>query len=152
MKRAPLLNFEPVVFKGTNILTRLLFPAPGGWGNNWESQGTQDYAYFESGFATGGRQPSRQQRDTAPRPFRGIRRHRRIRGPTRDQKIQIFFNITGVEMSFCRAGNLNVFGGYAHFTFLLFLPLSQQTSLCRIRGTTRWRWPIRRGFCGRWSS
>lgn len=28
----------------------------------------------------------------------------------------------------------------------------QQTSLCHNRGTTRWRWPIRRDFCGRWSS
>ncbi|XP_061525630.1 sushi, von Willebrand factor type A, EGF and pentraxin domain-containing protein 1 isoform X5 [Phycodurus eques] len=58
---------------------------PGGWG----PQGTQDDAYFESGFATGARQPARRQQ----RRHRS-KRHRKIRGPTRDQKIQIFFNIT----------------------------------------------------------
>ncbi|KAK1890334.1 Sushi von Willebrand factor type A EGF and pentraxin domain containing protein 1, partial [Dissostichus eleginoides] len=39
---------------------------PGGWSNSWGPQGAQDYAYFDSGFATGSRQ----------------------------LKIQIFFNIT----------------------------------------------------------
>uniref|UniRef100_A0A3Q2PYT7 Sushi, von Willebrand factor type A, EGF and pentraxin domain containing 1 n=1 Tax=Fundulus heteroclitus TaxID=8078 RepID=A0A3Q2PYT7_FUNHE len=63
---------------------------PGGWG----SQGAQDYAYFESGFATGTRQlPSRQQ-DASMRPHQRTKRHRKIRGPTRDHKIQIYFNIT----------------------------------------------------------
>lgn len=33
-----------------------------------------------------------------------MRRHRKIRGPTRDQKIQIFFNITGNAMSFAVLG------------------------------------------------
>nr|XP_057922474.1 sushi, von Willebrand factor type A, EGF and pentraxin domain-containing protein 1 isoform X2 [Doryrhamphus excisus] len=59
--------------------------APGGWG----PQGTQDYAYFESGFATGARQ-----QDSSLEPRHRSKRHRKIRGPTRDQKIQIFFNIT----------------------------------------------------------
>lgn len=81
-----------------------MFSAPGGWSNSWGSQGTQDYAYFETGFATGNRQLSRQQRDTGVRPFQGMRRHRKIRGPTRDQKIQIFFNITGNAMSFAVLG------------------------------------------------
>ncbi|PWA28849.1 hypothetical protein CCH79_00012875 [Gambusia affinis] len=66
--------------------------APGGWANNWGSQGAQDYAYFESGFATGTRQlPSRQQ-DGSVR--QRSKRHRKIRGPTKDHKIQIYFNIT----------------------------------------------------------
>ncbi|XP_061133183.1 sushi, von Willebrand factor type A, EGF and pentraxin domain-containing protein 1 isoform X1 [Syngnathus typhle] len=52
----------------------------GGWG----PQGAQDYAYLESGLATGVRRPA----------GRRSKRHRKIRGPTRDQKIQIFFNIT----------------------------------------------------------
>ncbi|XP_015258797.1 PREDICTED: sushi, von Willebrand factor type A, EGF and pentraxin domain-containing protein 1 isoform X1 [Cyprinodon variegatus] len=68
--------------------------APGGWANNWGSQGAQDYAYFESGFVTGTRQlPSRQQESSA-RPHHRSKRHRKIRGPTRDHKIQIYFNIT----------------------------------------------------------
>ncbi|XP_008426204.1 sushi, von Willebrand factor type A, EGF and pentraxin domain-containing protein 1 isoform X1 [Poecilia reticulata] len=66
--------------------------APGGWANSWGSQGVQDYAYFESGFATGTRQlPSRQQ-DGSVR--QRSKRHRKIRGPTKDHKIQIYFNIT----------------------------------------------------------
>ncbi|XP_061921980.1 sushi, von Willebrand factor type A, EGF and pentraxin domain-containing protein 1 isoform X1 [Entelurus aequoreus] len=59
--------------------------APGGWGR----QGAQDYAYFESGFATGARQ-----QDSRIEPRHRSKRHRKIQGPTRDQKIQIFFNIT----------------------------------------------------------
>uniref|UniRef100_A0AAV2KL76 Sushi, von Willebrand factor type A, EGF and pentraxin domain-containing protein 1 n=1 Tax=Knipowitschia caucasica TaxID=637954 RepID=A0AAV2KL76_KNICA len=64
--------------------------APGGW----SSQGNQDYSYFESGFATDTRQlPSRSKGSSVSTHHR-TKRHRRIRGPTRDQKIQIFFNIT----------------------------------------------------------
>lgn len=69
--------------------------APGGWGNSWSPQGNQDYAYFESGFATGSRQLSSRQQDGSVQPQHRTKRHRRLRGPTRDQKIQIFFNITG---------------------------------------------------------
>lgn len=65
--------------------------APGGW----STQGNEDYAYFESGFATGTHTLTRQQRDVAVRPHPLSKRQRRIRRPTRDQKIQIFFNITG---------------------------------------------------------
>ncbi|XP_027142800.1 sushi, von Willebrand factor type A, EGF and pentraxin domain-containing protein 1 isoform X2 [Larimichthys crocea] len=67
---------------------------PGGWSNSWGPQGTQDYAYFESGFATGSRQLARRQQDSSVQPHQRTKRHRKIRGPTRDQKIQIFFNIT----------------------------------------------------------
>ncbi|XP_029944330.1 sushi, von Willebrand factor type A, EGF and pentraxin domain-containing protein 1 isoform X2 [Salarias fasciatus] len=71
--------------------------APGGWSSSWGPQGTQDYAYFESGFATGSRQLPRRQQEggvqSAP-PHHRTKRHRKITGPTRDQKIQIFFNIT----------------------------------------------------------
>ncbi|XP_047448268.1 sushi, von Willebrand factor type A, EGF and pentraxin domain-containing protein 1 isoform X2 [Mugil cephalus] len=65
---------------------------PGGWGNS--PQGTQDYAYFESGFATGVRQLPGRQQAGGMQPHQRTKRHRRIRRPTRDQKIQIFFNIT----------------------------------------------------------
>ncbi|XP_074480016.1 sushi, von Willebrand factor type A, EGF and pentraxin domain-containing protein 1 isoform X1 [Sebastes fasciatus] len=70
--------------------------APGGWSNSWGPQGAQDYAYFESGFATGSRQLARPQQDSSmqPQPQQRTKRHRKITGPTRDQKIQIFFNIT----------------------------------------------------------
>ncbi|CAN9509297.1 unnamed protein product [Ophioblennius macclurei] len=61
--------------------------APGGWSSSWGPQGAQDYAYFESGFATASRR-------LPGTPRRRAKRQRRIRGPTRDQKIQIFFNIT----------------------------------------------------------
>ncbi|XP_053271757.1 sushi, von Willebrand factor type A, EGF and pentraxin domain-containing protein 1 [Pleuronectes platessa] len=68
---------------------------PGGWSNSWSPQGSQDYAYFESGFATSSRQLPNRQRDAgAARPHQRTKRHRKITGPTRDQKIQIFFNIT----------------------------------------------------------
>ncbi|KAG7461968.1 hypothetical protein MATL_G00196770 [Megalops atlanticus] len=68
---------------------------PGGWGSNWGAQDGQEYAYFDVGFATD-RQPSTQQQGiAAPKssPLRA-KRHRKPPGPTRDQKIQIFFNIT----------------------------------------------------------
>nr|XP_033465702.1 sushi, von Willebrand factor type A, EGF and pentraxin domain-containing protein 1 isoform X2 [Epinephelus lanceolatus] len=68
--------------------------APGGWSNSWGPQGAQDYAYFESGFATGTRQLSRPQQDRGIQPHHRSKRHRKITGPTRDQKIQIYFNIT----------------------------------------------------------
>ncbi|XP_029026032.1 sushi, von Willebrand factor type A, EGF and pentraxin domain-containing protein 1 isoform X4 [Betta splendens] len=67
---------------------------PGGWGNSWGPQGSQDYAYFDSGFATDTRQLSNQQRDSSKQIHYRTKRHRKITGPTRDQKIQIFFNIT----------------------------------------------------------
>ncbi|KAI3375735.1 hypothetical protein L3Q82_004034 [Scortum barcoo] len=67
---------------------------PGGWGNSWSPQGAQDYAYFESGFATGTRQLTRRQQGSSMQPHQRTKRHRKITGPTRDQKIQIYFNIT----------------------------------------------------------
>ncbi|XP_035004474.2 sushi, von Willebrand factor type A, EGF and pentraxin domain-containing protein 1 isoform X2 [Hippoglossus stenolepis] len=67
---------------------------PGGWTNSWSPQGSQDYAYFESGFATSSRQLPNRQRDGGVKPHQRTKRHRKITGPTRDQKIQIFFNIT----------------------------------------------------------
>lgn len=79
----------------TRLCLSECLPAPGGWSNSGGTQGTQDYAYFESGFVTGARPLARQQRDTAVRPHPMAKRQRRIRRPTRDQKIQIFFNITG---------------------------------------------------------
>lgn len=74
--------------------------APGGWANTWGSQGTQDYVYFESGYATGTRQLPSHQQDSSVRPHQRTKRHRKIRGPTRDHKIQIYFNITGTK-TFC---------------------------------------------------
>ncbi|XP_040039010.2 sushi, von Willebrand factor type A, EGF and pentraxin domain-containing protein 1 isoform X1 [Gasterosteus aculeatus] len=68
--------------------------APGGWSNSWGPQGAQDYAYFESGFAPGTGRVAGQQRDSSMQPHHRSKRHRKITGPTRDQKIQIFFNIT----------------------------------------------------------
>ncbi|XP_028973250.2 sushi, von Willebrand factor type A, EGF and pentraxin domain-containing protein 1 isoform X3 [Esox lucius] len=65
----------------------------GGWGSNWGPQRGQDYAYFDTGFATDRqRAPTQQVRTGTPRLR--AKRHRKINGPTRDQKIQIFFNIT----------------------------------------------------------
>uniref|UniRef100_A0A8C6KVM3 Sushi, von Willebrand factor type A, EGF and pentraxin domain-containing protein 1 n=1 Tax=Nothobranchius furzeri TaxID=105023 RepID=A0A8C6KVM3_NOTFU len=64
--------------------------APGGWG----SQGSQDYAYFESGFATGTQQLPSQQQDNNRKLQLRSKRSRKITGPTRDHKIQIYFNIT----------------------------------------------------------
>uniref|UniRef100_A0A8C4GKW0 Sushi, von Willebrand factor type A, EGF and pentraxin domain-containing protein 1 n=1 Tax=Dicentrarchus labrax TaxID=13489 RepID=A0A8C4GKW0_DICLA len=49
---------------------------------------------FSIGFATGSRQLARQQQDSTMQPLQRSKRHRKITGPTRDQKIQIFFNIT----------------------------------------------------------
>ncbi|KAG7270324.1 hypothetical protein CRUP_007025 [Coryphaenoides rupestris] len=64
----------------------------GGWGPGSAPRGGQDYTYFDSGYAVDSRRPRSQERRTPARPR--AKRHRRIRGPTRDQKIQIFFNIT----------------------------------------------------------
>ncbi|XP_056156472.1 LOW QUALITY PROTEIN: sushi, von Willebrand factor type A, EGF and pentraxin domain-containing protein 1 [Lampris incognitus] len=66
---------------------------PGGWGSNWGPQNGQDYTYFDSGYTAGSRRSSRQQ-DGRLQTNHRTKRHRKIRGPTRDQKIQIFFNIT----------------------------------------------------------
>ncbi|XP_064199793.1 sushi, von Willebrand factor type A, EGF and pentraxin domain-containing protein 1 isoform X1 [Anguilla rostrata] len=68
---------------------------PGGWGSNWGPQDGQEYAYFDVGFATD-RQPSKQQQGVTTQRTHPLRtkRHRKLIGPTRDQKIQIFFNIT----------------------------------------------------------
>lgn len=66
-------------------------PAPGGWSAGWGPQGAQDYTYFDSGFAPGTRQ-----HDGSLQTRQRTKRHRKITGPTKDQKIQIFFNITGV--------------------------------------------------------
>ncbi|KAI5629830.1 sushi, von Willebrand factor type A, EGF and pentraxin domain-containing protein 1 isoform X1 [Silurus asotus] len=63
---------------------------PGGWSSNG-----QDYAYFDSGFSPDHQRAPLQQ-DGAfhhTSPLRG-KRHREITGPTRDQKIQIYFNIS----------------------------------------------------------
>uniref|UniRef100_A0A671UN51 Sushi, von Willebrand factor type A, EGF and pentraxin domain-containing protein 1 n=1 Tax=Sparus aurata TaxID=8175 RepID=A0A671UN51_SPAAU len=49
---------------------------------------------FSIGFATGNRQMARRQQDGNIQPHQRTKRHRKITGPTRDQKIQIFFNIT----------------------------------------------------------
>ncbi|XP_061107701.1 sushi, von Willebrand factor type A, EGF and pentraxin domain-containing protein 1 isoform X3 [Conger conger] len=68
---------------------------PGGWGSNWGPQEGQEYAYFDVGFATDRQTSPQQQSVTTQRtyPLR-TKRHRKPTGPTRDQKIQIFFNIT----------------------------------------------------------
>ncbi|XP_017574246.1 sushi, von Willebrand factor type A, EGF and pentraxin domain-containing protein 1 isoform X1 [Pygocentrus nattereri] len=65
---------------------------PGGWGSNWASQNGQDYAYFDGGFSPD-RQHTPLQQDDAFQHSRS-KRHRKISRPTRDQKIQIYFNIT----------------------------------------------------------
>nr|XP_046174411.1 sushi, von Willebrand factor type A, EGF and pentraxin domain-containing protein 1-like isoform X1 [Oncorhynchus gorbuscha] len=69
---------------------------PGGWGSNWRPQTGQDYAYFDTGFATDSQRTPMQQDGTGRTGTSHYRakRHRKIAGPTRDQKIQIFFNIT----------------------------------------------------------
>ncbi|KTF77456.1 hypothetical protein cypCar_00003159 [Cyprinus carpio] len=66
---------------------------PGGWGSNWGSQNGQDYAYFDTGFAP----EHHLQQDGSSQHGYSMRtkRHRKITGPTREQKIQIHFNITG---------------------------------------------------------
>uniref|UniRef100_A0A8C1SDC7 Sushi, von Willebrand factor type A, EGF and pentraxin domain-containing protein 1 n=1 Tax=Cyprinus carpio TaxID=7962 RepID=A0A8C1SDC7_CYPCA len=65
---------------------------PGGWGSNWGSQNGQDYAYFDTGFAP----EHHLQQDGSSQHGYSMRtkRHRKITGPTREQKIQIHFNIT----------------------------------------------------------
>ncbi|GAA6070419.1 sushi, von Willebrand factor type A, EGF and pentraxin domain-containing protein 1 isoform X1, partial [Tachysurus ichikawai] len=63
---------------------------PGGWSSNG-----QDYAYFDSGFSPD-HQRSLLQQDGVFHHSSHLRgkRHRELTGPTRDQKIQIYFNIT----------------------------------------------------------
>ncbi|CAB1351530.1 unnamed protein product, partial [Coregonus sp. 'balchen'] len=67
---------------------------PGRWGSNRGPQSGQDYAYFDSGFATDSPRTPMQKDGSARTGTSNYRskRHRKI--PTRDQKIQIFFNIT----------------------------------------------------------
>ncbi|KAJ8262625.1 hypothetical protein GJAV_G00168490 [Gymnothorax javanicus] len=67
----------------------------GGWGSNWGRQEGQEYAYFDVGFATDHQTSPQQHGVTTQRtyPIR-TKRHRKLTRPTRDQKIQIFFNIT----------------------------------------------------------
>ncbi|KAL0970174.1 hypothetical protein UPYG_G00238360 [Umbra pygmaea] len=73
-----------------------IVPDAGGWGSDWGTQSGQDYAYFDTGFAPDGQRSPVQQDGSAGTgtPRYRTKRHRRISGPTRDQKIQIFFNIT----------------------------------------------------------
>uniref|UniRef100_A0A3P8S3J5 Sushi, von Willebrand factor type A, EGF and pentraxin domain-containing protein 1 n=1 Tax=Amphiprion percula TaxID=161767 RepID=A0A3P8S3J5_AMPPE len=84
------------------------FSIPGGWSNSWGPQGAQDYAYFESGFATGSRQLPGRQPDRSVQPQHRTKRHRKITGPTRDQKIQIFFNITSIPLPLSRNDSVEV--------------------------------------------
>ncbi|XP_064877916.1 sushi, von Willebrand factor type A, EGF and pentraxin domain-containing protein 1-like isoform X4 [Oncorhynchus nerka] len=67
---------------------------PGGWNSNLGPQSGQDYAYFDSGFATDSPRTPKQQGGSARTGTSHYRskRHRKI--TTRDHKIQIFFNIT----------------------------------------------------------
>uniref|UniRef100_A0A8C7FUF6 Sushi, von Willebrand factor type A, EGF and pentraxin domain-containing protein 1 n=1 Tax=Oncorhynchus kisutch TaxID=8019 RepID=A0A8C7FUF6_ONCKI len=67
---------------------------PGGWSSNLGPQSGQDYAYFDSGFATDSPRTPKQQGGSARMGASHYRskRHRKI--TTRDHKIQIFFNIT----------------------------------------------------------
>lgn len=67
--------------------------AIGPGGSSWGPQGSQDYTYFDSGYATDSRRLPRPQ-DRSLQTHHRTKRHRKITGPTRDQKIQIFFNIT----------------------------------------------------------
>uniref|UniRef100_A0A671PAW8 Sushi, von Willebrand factor type A, EGF and pentraxin domain-containing protein 1 n=1 Tax=Sinocyclocheilus anshuiensis TaxID=1608454 RepID=A0A671PAW8_9TELE len=61
---------------------------PGGWG----SQNGQDYAYFDTGFVP---EHHLQQDGSSQHGYHmRTKRHRKITGPTREQKIQIHFNIT----------------------------------------------------------
>ncbi len=71
------------------------FSGPGGWGSNlYGSQNGQDYAYFDTGFAP----EHHMQQDGSSQHHMRSKRHRKIMGPTREQKIQIHFNITGREI------------------------------------------------------
>eukprot|EP00063_Salmo_salar_P087679 XP_014062514.1 PREDICTED: sushi, von Willebrand factor type A, EGF and pentraxin domain-containing protein 1-like isoform X3 [Salmo salar] len=67
---------------------------PGGWSSNLGPQSGQDYAYFDSGFATDSPRTPMQQDGSARTGTSHYRskRHRKI--TSRDHKIQIFFNIT----------------------------------------------------------
>ncbi|KAM6949553.1 LOW QUALITY PROTEIN: sushi, von Willebrand factor type A, EGF and pentraxin domain-containing protein 1 [Aplochiton taeniatus] len=68
---------------------------PGGWGNSWTPQSGQDYEYFDSGYTTDAQRPAGGSRPLQDRTsHRRTKRHRKFTGPSRDQKIQIFFNIT----------------------------------------------------------
>lgn len=73
-----------------------LSSGPGGWSSNG-----QDYTYFDSGFSPDN-QRTRLQQDGVFYPTSTLKRkrHREILGPTRDQKIQIYFNITGKNITF----------------------------------------------------
>ncbi|TRY57481.1 hypothetical protein DNTS_014228 [Danionella cerebrum] len=66
---------------------------PGGWGSNWGSENGQDYAYFDTGFAP---EHHLQQDEGSLQHGSHLRtkRHRKISDSTKEQKIQIHFNIT----------------------------------------------------------
>lgn len=76
-------------------MSRFFFSGVGGWGSNWGSQNGQDYAYFDTGFAP--EHPLQQDGSSQRNYHMRTKRHRKNTGPTRDQKIQIYFNITGSE-------------------------------------------------------
>ncbi|XP_038851181.1 sushi, von Willebrand factor type A, EGF and pentraxin domain-containing protein 1 [Salvelinus namaycush] len=67
---------------------------PGGWSSNLGPQRGQDYAYFESGFATDSPRTPMQQDGSARTGTSHYRSKRHRKTTTRDHKIQIFFNIT----------------------------------------------------------
>lgn len=77
------------------ILKSLLSSGVGGWGGNWDSQNGQDYAYFDTGFAP--EHPLQKDGSSRRNNHMRTKRHRKTIGPTREQKIQINFNITGRE-------------------------------------------------------
>uniref|UniRef100_A0A3B3T3R4 Sushi, von Willebrand factor type A, EGF and pentraxin domain-containing protein 1 n=1 Tax=Paramormyrops kingsleyae TaxID=1676925 RepID=A0A3B3T3R4_9TELE len=85
------------------------FAIPGGWAGNWRPQDGQDYSYLDMGFVTDRKPSAYQQDDTAhsqkSTPYRA-KRHRKLVGPTRDQKIQIFFNITTIPLPAWRNNSL----------------------------------------------
>ena len=102
-------SLETVCHMKCNSISRFSWLGPGGWSNNWGSQDGQDYAYFDSGFATDSQGPPMQGDAPAHRSSYPLRakRHRKIAGPTRDQKIQINFNITGKgHQQWCRCLSL----------------------------------------------
>uniref|UniRef100_A0A674AIC4 Sushi, von Willebrand factor type A, EGF and pentraxin domain-containing protein 1 n=1 Tax=Salmo trutta TaxID=8032 RepID=A0A674AIC4_SALTR len=67
---------------------------PGGWSSNLGPQSGQDYAYFDSGFATDSPRTPMQQDGSARTGTSHYRSKRHRKVTTRDHKIQIFFNIT----------------------------------------------------------
>lgn len=145
-----------ILVEASHYFCRLPFwylSAPGGWGNSWGAQGSQDYAYFDSGFAPGTRQHANRQRDSNMQKHYRTKRHRKITGPTRDQKIQIFFNITGRVFMDPNTRPLYIYTQYCKYIVIIILyivylytavscqsfklcPFSQQASLCPCRGTT----------------